>query len=233
MTLRIAIIDDEKTIRDLYFEYVSEWGRINDKILEIICFESAEEFLFKYEDSQVFDYILLDIEMKSISGVDLAKKLRSINDDVIIIFISGYSEYIGYGYDVDAIHFLIKPIDKLRLFDVLNKAYQKTEKMDKSIMVKTEGRQVRIYLNEIYIVENDKNYLNIQTLNKSYKVRMTMKKMEDSLDDRFYRVSRSEIINLEFISSFDTEKVCMENDSIVYLPRGTFEGLNRKIINYF
>ena len=87
----IAIIDDEQRIRQLYQNYVEKWAKQNQVSVRIHLFASAEEFLFEYEENKDFQVILLDIEMKAISGVELAKRIRQRDDKVQIIFISGYS----------------------------------------------------------------------------------------------------------------------------------------------
>lgn len=230
--ISIAIVDDEKPIRDLYESYLKEWA-VQKFNIKIEKFESAEEFLFKYEDDSSFDLLLLDIEMKGINGVELAKKLRDKEDRLQIIFISGYSEYITYGYDVDALHFLVKPISKEKLYNILDKALAKTNAEDKFILIKHGGALKKLYLNQIYYIKSDKNYILIDCKDEEFRVRMSIKEAMEKIDDRFHQIGRSEIINIEKIDSFDVEKIVLENTKVIYLPKGTFEELNRKIISYY
>lgn len=230
--ISIAIVDDEKPIRDLYESYLKEWA-VQKFNIKIEKFESAEEFLFKYEDDSSFDLLLLDIEMKGINGVELAKKLRDKEDRLQIIFISGYSEYITYGYDVDALHFLVKPISKEKLYNILDKALAKTNAEDKFILIKHGGALKKLYLNQIYYIKSDRNYILIDCKDEEFRVRMSIKEAMEKIDDRFHQIGRSEIINIEKIDSFDVEKIVLENTKVIYLPKGTFEELNRKIISYY
>lgn len=230
--ISIAIVDDEKPIRDLYESYLKEWA-VKKYNIKIEKFESAEEFLFKYEDDSSLDLLLLDIEMKGINGVELAKKLRDKEDRLQIIFISGYSEYITYGYDVDALHFLVKPISKEKLYNILDKALAKTNAEDKFILIKHGGALKKLYLNQIYYIKSDRNYILIDCKDEEFRVRMSIKEAMEKIDDRFHQIGRSEIINIEKIDSFDVEKIVLENTKVIYLPKGTFEELNRKIISYY
>lgn len=230
---KIAIIDDENSIRKLYASYVEIWSHERGYTCDVAYFESGEEFLFKYEDDSNYDILLLDIEMKDMSGVDLARILRDKGDGVSIIFISGYGEYIGSGYDVEALHFLIKPINQDKLSQVLDKAVEKSDKQDHFIVVKSEETVVKLYLKDIYCIENDHNYIIISYKSNFYRVRMTMKDIENLLDDRFYRISRSEIINIEYIDNFNSEMVNLENGRVIFIPKGAFEKLNKKIISYY
>ncbi len=92
-TIKIGICDDSKTDSDYISSLVKKWGKYKNP--NIVTFSSAEEFLFNYEEEKDYDILLLDIEMKGMDGVTLARKLRSENDAVQIVFITGYSDYIA------------------------------------------------------------------------------------------------------------------------------------------
>lgn len=87
----------------------------------------GESFLFRYEEKKDYDILLLDVEMKAISGMELARRIRRENDSVQIVFITGYPDYISEGYDVSALHYLMKPISAGKLSEVWT-AQQKNEK---------------------------------------------------------------------------------------------------------
>lgn len=76
--------------------------------------DSAEKFLFHYADDKAWDILLLDIEMGAMDGVTMAKRVRQDNEAVQIVFITGYSDYIAEGYEVAALHYLMKPVNKDR-----------------------------------------------------------------------------------------------------------------------
>ena len=112
MDYRIAICDDEETQRAYISALVRSWAEQSDHTVELELFGSAEEFLFHYEEQNNYDILLLDIEMDRIDGITLAKRVRAENEAVQIIFITGYSEYIAEGYEVAALHYLMKPVDR-------------------------------------------------------------------------------------------------------------------------
>lgn len=229
----IAIIDDEQRIRQLYQVYVEKWAKQKQMPVRIHSFASAEEFLFAYEENKDFQVILLDIEMKVISGVELAKQIRQRDDKVQIIFISGYSEYIGEGYEVEALHFLVKPIAEEKLFAVLDKAVSKGETTEQFILLKEGDEQHKVYLSSIYYVVADKNYLLISGRGFSYRIRMTLNDMQQMLDKRFFRLSRSEIINIEKVESFSKTEIEMADGKRFPIPRGKFNELSQTMISYF
>ena len=128
MHYEIAVCDDSEADRRYLSGQVSHWAREAGHTAEIVAFDSAESFLFRYAEKNDYDILLLDIEMGEMDGVTMAKTLRRGNDTVQIVFITGYSEYIAEGYEVDALHYLMKPVREDRLFSVLDRATEKLKK---------------------------------------------------------------------------------------------------------
>ena len=120
MPLTIAICDDNENQIKALRRLLDEWSADKQFALAIDEYISAKSFLFSYPDNPC-DLILLDIEMKELNGMELAKKLRSDGDMLPIVFITGYSDYIGDSYEVEALHYLLKPVNKQKLFAVLDR----------------------------------------------------------------------------------------------------------------
>ena len=122
MKYKIAICDDEVEQRKYLLEIVTAWARKNCHLVEVKQYRKAEDFLFDYEEEKDFDILLLDIEMSEVTGIELAKVVRKDNLAVQIIFVTGFYEYFSDGFDVSALHYLIKPVDERKLCPVLDKA---------------------------------------------------------------------------------------------------------------
>ena len=119
--MRIAICDDEEAQRALVEKYLREWSEIHSIALEAVAFSNAEQFLFVWEEDKLYDLLILDIEMGKISGMDLARRIREENEEIPIIFITGYENYMAQGYEVFAMQYLLKPMYKDKLFTVLDR----------------------------------------------------------------------------------------------------------------
>ena len=113
--MKIAICDDEKYIRDFLAECISD--EITDAIVK--CYESAEDLL---EAAYNPDILFLDIQMPGIDGMELAKQVRANGSDAVIIFVTALEEYVFNAFDVRAFNYLVKPIDKNKLNEVLHAA---------------------------------------------------------------------------------------------------------------
>lgn len=231
MTYRIAICDDEQPQIEYLTSVVSAWSNENGHICEIRTFPSAEAFLFAYEDDNAYDILLLDIEMKHITGVDLAKSIRKKDQTVQIIFITGYSEYISEGYEVAALHYLMKPVSQHKLFSVLDRAAEKIKQNEKCLNLPLSGEMVRVPLHEIKYLDVHQNYVTVHG-KADYTVKRTLGEFEGLLDTRFTRVGRAMIINLTYISRVTKTDVYLSDGTVLPLPRGAYEPLNRAIITH-
>jgi len=199
MNYRIAVCDDSLSDRQYVINLVEEWAKTAGANLSVSAFASAEEFLFHYEDRQDFDILLLYVEMGEMDGVTLAKKLHKVNETVQIVFITGYSDYISEGYEVAALHYLMKPVKQEKLFEVLSRAAEKVQKNEMLLVLESGNELVRIPLYQIRYADVQHNYVTIHAKDE-ITVKKTLGEIEAMLDERFLRVGRSSIVNLSCIS---------------------------------
>ena len=176
------------------------------------------------------DILLLEIEMKKMDGVTLARMIRKSNKSVQILFITGYSQYIVEGYDVEALHYLMKPIKEEKMFDVLDRAVTKLIQNEKHLLLKLSDEMIKIPLHEIIYIDVNRNYVTIHA-NKDYTLKKTLGEIEKELDEKFFRIGRSAIVNLKYITRITKTEVFLSNGFSLPLPRGIYDALNRAIIN--
>lgn len=131
MEYKIAICDDEQKDRDFVAALSRRWAEQRGNTVELTEFSSAEQFLFCYGEQSDYDILLLDIEMGQMDGVQLAKQLRQKNETIQIVFVTGYSDYISEGYEVAALHYLMKPVREEKFFSVLDRAADKLRKNER------------------------------------------------------------------------------------------------------
>lgn len=230
MQYKIAVCDDSEVDRQYISGMVARWAKENGCMVQNDMFASAENFLFRYAEKKDYDILLLDIEMGKMDGVTMAKKLRQDNDTIQIVFITGYSDYISEGYEVAALHYLMKPVKEEKLFSVLDRAVEKLAKNEKVLYFDIGGEIVRVPVYQIRYAEVFGNYVTIHA-SEDLTVKMTLGKLEKELDDRFFRVSRSAIVNLTQISRVTRKEIRLRDGGTVSLPRAAYEAVNRAIIN--
>ena len=230
MKYKIAICDDSDADRQYVLNMVDRWAASAGHVVHTDTFTSAENFLFHYAEESDYDILLLDIEMGAMDGVTMAKQLRKSNDTVQIVFITGYSDYISEGYEVSALHYLMKPVKEGKLFSVLDRAIEKISKNEKIFNFEINGEMIRIPIYQIRYLDVLGNYVTIHCI-KEYTVKMTLSEFEKMLDDRFYRVGRSTIVNLTLITRVTKTEIRLNDGTSISVPRGSYEGINRAIIN--
>lgn len=231
MAYRVAIVDDSSVDADFVEAFLTAWAAKRQVCVQAERFVSAESFLFHYADDQAWDILLLDIEMGAMDGVTMAKKVRAHNEAVQIVFITGYSDYIAEGYEVSALHYLMKPVKEEKLFAVLDRALEKRKQEDRCLNLEKAGELVRIPLYEIRYLDVRQNYVTVHA-KADYTVKRTLGEFEKELDDRFSRVGRSMIVNLKHIQRVTKTDVHLSDGSVLPLPRGAYEPLNRAIIQH-
>lgn len=229
-TYKIAICDDLATDRKYLSSLCERWSRHNCYRIQILEFTSAENFLFHYAEKKDFDILLLDIEMGAMDGVTMARKLRQDNQTIQIIFITGYADYISDGYEVDALHYLMKPIQEEKLFTVLDRAVTKLIKNEKVLNIISQGEMLRLPICQINYAEVNSNYITIHS-QQTITLKMTLSELEQKLDSHFFRAGRSALVNLKKISRVTKKEIYLQDGSIIPLPRGAYEKVNRAIIN--
>ncbi|MBQ2737042.1 MAG: response regulator transcription factor [Clostridia bacterium] len=231
MAYRIHIVDDSPSDTEYLLGLTEDFSKKRGLDFDIRHHSSAESFLFCYEEDKTCDLLLLDIEMPGMDGVTLAKHIRSKNEKISIVFITGYSDYIGEGYDVSALHYLMKPVSKEKFEQVLDRALSRRQMEDRTVIFKANSETVCISLSCICYFESFRNYVNAVTEDgKVYTIRGTLSSYEDQVDSRFMRVGRSYLVNLTKLRRISKTEMTFPNGSVLPVPRGYYGTINQAII---
>lgn len=231
MKYRIAICDDEQNQIEYITSIVTSWSNHKGHSCEIRTFASAEAFLFEYEEDKAYDILLLDVEMKNMNGIELAKRIRKDNNRAEILFITSHFEFVGEGYEVDALHYLIKPISVEKLTQVLTKAAEKLSVEPPSVVISCEGETVKLYESDILYVESFLHYIVIHTKDNEYKIKENISVFENKVSDVFYRIHRSYLVSLKYITRISRTSVNIGNTELP-LSRGKYDNINRAFIEH-
>ncbi len=231
--IRIAVIDDQAADRDYIAALASRWAKERDAAVTAALFPSAEAFLFAYSENKDFDILLLDIEMGAVNGVELAKRVRAENDAVQMVFITGFPDFIAEGYEVSALHYLMKPVDRDKLFSVLDRAAANLEKAERRLRVTFERRVDYVLFSKILYLEAQKQYVRIVTVGEKYRMKASLAETAAQLDEYFFPCQRSFIVNLRHVARILPDRVILKNGAEVPISRGMAEKIGREIIRLF
>lgn len=217
--MNCIIVDDEPIARK----------GIKTLIEQIACLELTGSFnsaasASVFMSSHPVDLIFLDIQMPGITGLEFAK---IISKNTLIIFTTAYTEYALDSYEVDAVDYLVKPLEFKRFSKAVNKAISyhallvSDEKENigniaqEHLFVKSERRFYKVNLADILFIEGLKDYIIIQTESQRIITKMSLKTIYEELpNNQFLRVNRSYIINIRHIESFDNNDIFIRSYEI-------------------
>jgi DNA-binding LytR/AlgR family response regulator len=207
--MKCVVIDDDKVSRLLIEKYISKTN-----FLELVG--SYENPVNAINDDKIsdLDLIFIDIEMPEMTGIEFMKNFKNLPS---VIVISGKDKYAIESLDLDAVDYLLKPIEYPRFFKAVTKIkeYRQNrhepdyQKFDKGIFIKDGSSSlIRLKYNEIVWIEALENYVLIMTDELKHTIHFTMKSLENQLpEDKFIRIHRSFIINIEKIDAIEDNYV--------------------------
>ncbi len=207
--MRTLIIDDERLARKELMSLLED-----HKDIEIIGEASNADDAVKMIDELNPDLLLLDIQMPGKSGFDL---LQMLDFTPAVIFTTAYDEYALKAFEVNALDYLLKPIQEERLNESIAKLLKMEEQKEKStssdekklglsdqVFVKDGDRCWFVKLSEIRLFESDGNYIKVYFENFKPMIHKSLNALDEKLDDRsFFRASRKHIINLSWLETIE------------------------------
>lgn len=232
--LTVSLCDDNAQERAYIKSLVLDWSERSGAMVSIREYPSAEALLFSYSDNPP-DILLLDIEMPGMNGVELAKRLRERAETVQIIFITGYSDFIAEGYDVSALHYLLKPISSDKLFEVLDRAYKVIceEKPPETVVFRAGMETLRFKLSDIeYIVALGHSTV-LSADGKTYDLSVPISEAEKVLGEGFIRCHRSYIVNLKYVSAVSGGTLTLDSGVKIPVSRGSKKAVAEEFVRYY
>jgi len=230
--INFAICDDERTEITYLSMLVNKWAKERDILVRLSDYESAENFLFACDDNRTVDIILLDIQMKEMDGVELARQIRKSNEIIQIVFITGYPDFIAEGYDVSALHYLMKPVKEDKFFEVLDKAVSRLRKTPRIITFPKTGGDIKINADDILYTEVLSHTVILYLVKGKEEFQMRISDMEKLLGNGFFKCHRSYIVSMKSVRRVTKTAMVFNNGQEIPLSRNLYDAANQAFINY-
>lgn len=235
--MRIAICDDEQAQQILLQKYLLEWGKEHKIPIETNLFSGGESFLFSWEEDKGYDLLIFDIEMGKMNGMELAGVIRRQDEDIPILFITGYDSYMAQGYEVSALHYLLKPVNKEKLFSVLDKLQRNRERNDneEKLLFQTEEGKLSLPISKIWFIEASAHQCILYTQEQEYMLRQTISAVEKLLEGKkeIIRCHRSYLVNLQHISAIVKNEIILDNKKRLPISRNLSKEVNAAFIQNY
>ena len=231
---KLAICDDQQCFIDDIEQYMKAYESEKKCKFEISEYYSGEELLeYIHKNGLQHDILFLDVDMPGRLGTDVAKEIRKEYPNAVICFITSYDSYAYQAYEADALGYLLKPVEYVKLRDMLNRCvimvqYQKNAEEAKKqfIEVKTSNSTVFLDTDEILYVEKRKNQCVFHLEDGELLSYMTLKQVSELLDETvFYKVHQGYIVNFRHIKEVKADSVCLGKNREVPVSRRNQEKL--------
>lgn len=213
--LRIAIIDDQLSVREKMKTYFARYQESHDCSFQLSLFDNADSFLTSYRPE--YDIVLMDIDMPGINGLAAARRLRRVDPKVLLMFVTNLAQYAINGYEVDAIDYILKPVDYKKFEFKITRAIRMTSaKTKKKIWIRTEDGMTSLDPDDVTYVEVQKHNLFYHTVGETYQTRGSMKQaLTDFPGPQFFPSHQSYIVNLAFVEEVRNNEAVVAGDAVM------------------
>lgn len=217
--MRIAIAEDEIAGCELLKKYLEEYSKAKGVTFEIDYFSNGLDLVEAYKPD--YDLLLLDIEMPRLNGMEAAQRIRRQDQDVYIIFITNMAKYAIRGYEVNALDYMLKPVNYFAFAMKMDKVTACLARREKRSMVfSTEDGLIKLAEEEIAYIEAVNHRLLVHTPGRCYTARGTLSELEQRLDGgNFVRCNKGYLVNLRHISRVKADTVVVAGDELVIARR--------------
>lgn len=197
--LHIAICDDEKEFVTHLTRLLEQYSAESGEEIKVTAYYDGLDLIEKYDAT--IDLIFLDIQMRLVNGLEAAKRIRQMDENVGLIFLTTLTQYGLEGYKYQATNYIIKPIKYVRLKAEMNQWLKRYKKNDSpSLVISNSSGKYKVFLKSLRYVETFDRNLLLHTEQENIVCYKNMKEMERELNDKgFARCHTSYIVNLSYV----------------------------------
>jgi len=200
LVIHVAVVEDEKKEQALLQGYLNRFSAENNVTFEVDIFSDPVLLLDSYQP--IYDIIYMDIQMPHINGMEAARRLRALDQKVLLVFVTNLTQYAIEGYEVSALDYVLKPVQYYSFAMKLTRALWRVEQIQEDALnISTGNGTARVNLRDVKYIEVRDHLLTYYTIDGSYSELGALSKLEQKLIGKgFARCSSSCIVNLKYAS---------------------------------
>lgn len=233
--MKILVCDDDKNILEQISKLINNRSQFQNTQFEIDI-KTSGDFILKEKIS--FDVAFIDIELKGISGLKLARKLKEINPDVVVIIITSFPEYLDDAMKINVFRYISKPINQNRFYNALYDAFRSYHDISKTIVIDFKSEVFTVRTKNILYIETSKNGSTIVTKEDEYRTNKTLNEWLTIIDQPscFVYSHNSYVVNLQNVIGFNSLEVRIrknENEIVkTYMSQRKYSSFKKSFISY-
>lgn len=212
--IRIALVEDDRDYIEVLKSYLKTYEKESNQKINVTVFSDGEDIVTGYKAD--YDIILMDIEMMFMDGMTAAGKIRAMDSEVVIIFITNMPQYVMEGYKVDALDYVLKPLTYFALSQRIDRALSRLKRRTKQyITITIKGGIQKVDVSRIKYIEVQNHDSIIYTLDGAFTTKETLKNLEDAIGSKaFFRCNKCYLVNLEYVDGIQNFDILMGDDMI-------------------
>ena len=212
--IRVALVEDDAQYRDQFLSFLRRYEEESGQRMRVSVFADGDEILETYQAD--YDLILMDIVMPFVDGMTAAERIRTMDTEAVIIFITSTPQFVMRGYAVDALDYVLKPINYFAFSQRIDRAIARMAKRRRRyISVPIKGGIQKLDISQIRYVEVMDHDLLYHTERDSILTRGTLSEAEEQLGtDRFFRCSKCYLVNLDYVDGIQNYDILLGGERI-------------------
>ena len=194
--LKIAVVEDQQEVRDELCRFIRKYAAENSLQVEAVPIEDGAVIAAHYEPG--WDIIFMDVEMPGLDGFGAAEKIRAVDGDAVLVFVTNMAQYAIKGYEVDALDYVLKPVPYFAFSQQLRKVEEQLRRRVRHYLaLPVEGGLRRLDSSLIYYLESEGHRVHFYTEEGDFAAAGTLKAFEEKLAERpFARCNSGYLVNL-------------------------------------
>lgn len=225
---KIAVCDDEEAVSEQVKNLIAEWN----PAVDVVCFSSGEALLENY---QSYEAVFLDIDMAGMNGIETGKAIRRLDKDTKIVYLTAYRDYVSGAFGVHAFQYLLKPVNKKAIWNVLEEIFRYTDSREKKIILDfhTMDGALCLPVESIYFFEYENRKIRVVTDKEQYymadKIGNVAKRMAEF---GFSMPHQSFVVNMFHVKNVKNQQIFLDNGMEIPLSQKKQKTWKQELMGY-
>lgn len=233
--MRVAVVEDDLSDGERLCSYTERYSKECEIPVQLEVFSDGLEIAKRYGSGPGFDVIFLDIEMKYMDGMEAAEQIRRKDPEAVIIFITNMAQYAVRGYEVEALDFIVKPVEydifMLKMKKIQNRI---SNRQDKFLIIRNRTEIQKLFIKEILYVEVRNHSLIYHTLKEDYTCSGNLKKVEQETGGTaFSRCNSCYLVHMYHVIRVEKDYVVVSNGDRLSISRPRRKQFMEALTDYY